>query len=119
MKKYQMYSRVFISDSVGRHTATVIDILNSADNSGYIYFIKYDKDYSTEWVSESDITPIEYQIGERVVSQYGRGYVDNVVNGIYQIVYKHGMLYQLECELQPDNTPKKKSLLKRIVNKVV
>ena len=116
---YQMYSRVFVCDSLGRHTATIIDITNNADNSGKLYFIKYDKDYSTVWVTESDITPIEYHIGERVVSDYGKGYVDNVVNGIYQVVYKHGMLYHLECELQPDTPKRKESLIKRIARKVV
>ena len=110
MKKYQMYSRVFVSDVDGRQTATIIDITNSADNIGFLYFIKYDKDYSTVWVSESDVTPLEYKMGDRVISDYGKGFVDNVVNGIYQVVYTHGTLYHLECELQPDNTPKEKSL---------
>lgn len=110
----KMYSRVFVRDLEGRHSATITDIMESADNSGHIYFCKYDNGNPSYWVSESDIAPLEYKMGDKVVTAYGNGFVYNVVNGIHEVTYTHGTLYHLESEMQPDNTPKRASLWKRI-----
>ena len=111
----KMYQRVFVKDSLGKYSATITDIIESADNSGHMYFCKYDNGNTSEWVSEIYVSPLEYKMGDKVTSQYGNGFVYNVVNGIHEVTYSHGTLYHLESELQPDNTPKKKkSIWKRI-----
>ena len=110
----KMNSRVFVTDSYGRYSATITDIIGSADGNGYMYFCKYDNGNISEWIPDEYVTPLEYKLGDRVTTTYGNGFVYNVVNGLHEVVYSYGTLYHLESEMQPDNTPKKVSFWKRI-----